>query len=134
VVEHASEDPARLAVGARVWLDGEPAEIVERKVSGGRLVARLDRPVERGAVLDVPVEALPEPGEDEYYAFQLEGLSVEAQDGRSLGQVVSVTPGIANDVLELDTGLLLPMVEDCVLSVDLQAATIVVAEGFADEP
>jgi ribosomal 30S subunit maturation factor RimM len=42
-----------------------------------------------------------------------------------------VTPGIANDVLELDTGVLLPMVEDCVRSVDLDARRIVVAPGFA---
>jgi hypothetical protein len=43
-----------------------------------------------------------------------------------------VAPGVANDVLELDTGVALPMVEDCVLSVDLEHARIVVAPGFAD--
>ena len=32
--------------------------------------------------------------------------------------------------LELDTGVLLPMIEDCVRSVDLTAGRIVVAEGF----
>jgi len=42
-----------------------------------------------------------------------------------------VTPGVANDVLELDDDLLLPMVEDCVREVDLDARRIVVAEGFA---
>jgi len=48
-----------------------------------------------------------------------------------LGTVRAVTPGVANDVLELDDDLLLPMVEDCVREVDLDARRIVVAEGFA---
>jgi ribosomal 30S subunit maturation factor RimM len=34
-------------------------------------------------------------------------------------------------VLELDTGLALPMVEDCVRKVDLEAGRIVVAPGFS---
>jgi ribosomal 30S subunit maturation factor RimM len=46
--------------------------------------------------------------------------------------VADVAPGVANDVLELDSGLLLPMVEECILSVDLDARKIVVARGFAD--
>jgi ribosomal 30S subunit maturation factor RimM len=57
---------------------------------------------------------------------------VQEETGRELGSVKLVTPGIANDVLELDTGVLLPMVEDCVKSVDLDAGRIVVAPGFAD--
>ena len=43
-----------------------------------------------------------------------------------------MTPGVANDVLELDTGILLPMVEDCVRDIDLGARRILVAAGFAD--
>jgi ribosomal 30S subunit maturation factor RimM len=44
-----------------------------------------------------------------------------------------VLPGVANDVLELDSGLLLPLVEDCVLEVDLAARRVVVAPGFAPD-
>jgi ribosomal 30S subunit maturation factor RimM len=44
-----------------------------------------------------------------------------------------VHPGPANDVLELDSGHLLPLVEDCVLSVDVDERRIVVARGFADD-
>ena len=43
-----------------------------------------------------------------------------------------MAPGVANDVLELDSGVLLPMVEECVRSVDLTAGRIDVAQGFAD--
>ena len=39
---------------------------------------------------------------------------------------------MANDVLELDSGLALPMHEECVREVDLEAGRIVVAAGFAD--
>ena len=48
-----------------------------------------------------------------------------------LGTITDVPPESANDVLELDSGLALPMVEECVLSVDLDAGRIVVAPGFA---
>jgi ribosomal 30S subunit maturation factor RimM len=58
-------------------------------------------------------------------------LLVEEHGGRELGRVADVAPGVANDVLELDSGLMLPMVEDCVLEVDVEAGRIVIAPGFA---
>ena len=130
-VESPSEDPARLAVGAQVYVDREPATIVESKRAGGRLVVRLDRPVARGAALELPAGALPDLPEGEFYAFELVGLSVHEEEGAELGRVAAVEPGVANDVLELDTGLALPLVEDCVRAVDLEARRIVVARGFA---
>ena len=133
VVEQASEDPDRFVPGARVLVDGEAATVAESKRAGGRLVVRLDRAPGRGAVLTVPRDELPEAAEDEYYVFQLAGLSVEEEGGRELGRVQDVAPGVANDVLELDTGLALPLVEDCVLSVDLERGVIVVAPGFGDQ-
>jgi 16S rRNA processing protein RimM len=132
VVDQASEDPERFAPGARVYIDGEPAKVAEAKRAGKRLVVRLDREAPRGAVLSVPRGDLPAPGEDEYYVFQLVGLNVDEEGGRSLGRVEDVAPGVANDVLELDTGIALPLVEDCVLSVDLERGRILVAQGFAE--
>jgi 16S rRNA processing protein RimM len=132
VVDQASEDPERFAPGARVYIDGEPAKVAEAKRAGKRLVVRLDREAPRGAVLSVPRGDLPPPGEDEYYVFQLVGLNVDEEGGRSLGRVEDVAPGVANDVLELDTGIALPLVEDCVLSVDLERGRILVAQGFAE--
>jgi 16S rRNA processing protein RimM len=133
VVEQASEDPDRFAPGSRVLVDGEAATVTELKRAGARLVIRLDRVPERGAVLAVPRAELPEAAEDEYYVFQLTGLIVEEEGGPVLGRVQDVAPGVANDVLELDTGLALPLVEDCVLSVDLERGVIVVAPGFGDQ-
>jgi 16S rRNA processing protein RimM len=130
VVEDASEEPERFEQGATVLVDGEPAEIVERKRAGGRLVVRLDRRVERGAPLQVRRDELPEPEPGTYYAFQLVGLQVEEEGGRTLGTVTEVAPGVANDVLELDSGLALPMVDACVREVDLDRRRILVARGF----
>jgi ribosomal 30S subunit maturation factor RimM len=102
----------------------------EARRSSGRPIVKLDRAVERGALIEVERDALPPTGDDEYYAFELVGLPVVEENGRELGSVKAVTTGVANDVLELDTGVLLPMIEDCVRSVDLAAGRIVVAEGF----
>ena len=130
VVEDASEDPARFERGAKLLVAGVAAEVVERKRSGGRVVIRLDRPVERGAALEVRRDDLPEPEPGTYYAFQLVGLDVEEEGGRPLGTVTEVAAGVANDVLELDSGLSLPMVEACVREVDLDRRRIVVSPGF----
>jgi 16S rRNA processing protein RimM len=134
VVERPSDDPQRFAVGAKLYAAGEQAEVVESKrVGGGRLAIRLDRRVERGTDLEVDRSELPEPGEDTYYVFELVGLAVVEEGGRELGRVRDVLEYPANDVLELDTGVVLPMVEDCVLNVDLTARRIVVATGYADD-
>lgn len=130
VVEDASEDPERFEPGASLLVEGEPAEVVERKRAGGRLVVRLDRPVGRGTPLQIPRADLPEPEPGSYYVFQLVGLEVEEEGGRALGTVTEVVPGVANDVLELDTGLALPLVEACVREVDLERRRILVAPGF----
>jgi len=135
VVEEASDDPARFAVGARLLVGGEELEVVEsRRVGGGRLAIRLDRPVARGSALELRRDELPEPEDDAYYVFQLVGLRVEEEGGRALGAVADVISAPANDVLELDSGVLLPLVGACVIDVDLPAGRILVAPGYADSP
>jgi 16S rRNA processing protein RimM len=133
VVENPSEAPERFAPGAELLAAGEVVRVEERKRSGGRLVVRLDRPVPRGAELQVPRSELPEPEADSYYVFQLVGLEVEEDGGRRLGVVRDVIPAPANDALELDTGLLLPLVDACVREVDLERGRILVARGFTDD-
>jgi 16S rRNA processing protein RimM len=121
VVEHASDDARWFGVGARLLAGGEEAEVVAAKRAGGRPVVRLDRAVPRGTPL-----------EDEFYVFELVGLDVVEEEGRALGKVTTVSAGVANDVLELDSGLALPMVEDCVRRIDLESRRILVASGFSD--
>jgi 16S rRNA processing protein RimM len=132
VVEDASEDPRWFAVGARLLAGGEAAEVVASKVAGGRRVIRLDRPADRGSLLEVARAELPPTEEGEYYVLDLVGLDVVEETGRPLGKVTGVAPGVANDVLELEGGGLLPLVEECVRDIDLSARRILVAPGFSD--
>jgi 16S rRNA processing protein RimM len=133
-VEGASNAPERFARGAVLLVDGKPAEItVSKRGAGGRPVIKLERSVPRGATLAVRREDLPEPDEDAYYVFQLVGLRVEEEGGRALGTVTEVENGPANDTLALDTGLLLPLVESCMLDIDLDEGRILVARGFAGD-
>jgi 16S rRNA processing protein RimM len=132
-VEGASDAPERFARGAVLLVDGKPAEItVSKRGAGGRPVIKLERPVPRGATLAVRRDELPEPEEDSYYVFQLVGLRVEEEGGRVLGTVTEVENGPANDTIALDAGLILPLVESCVLDIDLETGRILVARGFAD--
>jgi 16S rRNA processing protein RimM len=132
VVEAASDVADRFAVGAHLLVDGEPARVLAAKRAGDRPVIKLDRDVSRGAALEVSRESLPVAEEDSFYVFQLVGLAVVEDGGRELGHVTDVAPGIANDVLELDNGVALPMVEECIRRVDLEAGRIVVAPGYTD--
>lgn len=131
VVEQASGDERRWQVGAALLVDGVPATIeLSRRVGGGRRAIRLDRRVERGTELAVPLSELPPPDPDSYYAFQLVGLAVFDEGGRELGRVVEVHPGVANDNVELEDGMLVPLIDDAVRSIELDAGRIVVERGF----
>jgi 16S rRNA processing protein RimM len=132
VVERPSENEALFAPGATLYAGGSQVTIEGRKRSGGRLVIKVDRRVARGEELAVPLSRLPEPENDSYYVFQLVGLEVVEEGGRRLGLVRDIVPGVAHDVLELDSGLALPMHEECVRAIDLQAGHVVVAAGFGD--
>jgi 16S rRNA processing protein RimM len=131
-VEGPSSRPDAFAAGATVYVADEPLKIVaSKRGSQGRPVIRLERRVARGALLSVSRESLPALGVDEYYTFQLVGLEVEEEGGRSLGRVSDVLDYPANDVLVLDSGLVLPLVESCVRKVDIESGRIVIAPGFA---
>jgi 16S rRNA processing protein RimM len=133
VVEDASDDPSRFEVGASLLVDGVPATIVlSRRVGKGRRAIKLDRPAGRGAELAVPRDQLPPPAPDSFYVADLVGLEVLDEGGRSVGVVQSVVPGTANDNLELDSGVLVPLVEDAVAGIDVAAGRILLNRGFID--
>jgi ribosomal 30S subunit maturation factor RimM len=114
-----------------VLVDGVPATItLMRRVGGGRRAIRLDRPVERGAELAIPLSDLPALEPDAYYAFELVGLAIVDREGAALGTVADVHPGAANDNLELDGGMLVPLIEDAIVVVDLDGGRIVVNRDF----
>jgi 16S rRNA processing protein RimM len=131
VVDGGSSDEGRLAVGAELVVDGVRATVVvSRRVGGGRRAIKLDRTASRGTELYVHREELPPLDEGSYYVADLVGLDVLDENGVKVGVVRDVLPGPANDVLELDTGLLLPLVDACVREVDLAARRVLLNPGF----
>lgn len=131
VVEGGSDDPRRFEPGAGVLVDGREATILlSRRVGKGRCAIKVDVPVERGAQLAIRRSDLPAPDEGSYYVSDLIGLLVVDADDAEIGSVREVHPGPANDALELDTGLLLPLVEDCVREIDLETGRLHLNPGF----
>ncbi len=85
----------------------------------------------RGAVLELPVERLPEPQEDTFFVFDLVGCAVSCES-RPVGVVREVWERPANDVLVLDAdgaSSSLPFVRDAVPEVDVAARRLEVAPG-----
>ena len=133
VVDHASEDATWFEIDRELLVDGEPARVVvTRQVGGRRYAIKLDRAVARGAELAVRRDALPELPADTYYVADLVGFDVLDEGGASVGTIHDVLPGPANDVLELDTGVLLPLVEECVRDIDLDGRRVHLNPGFID--
>ena len=134
VVEEGSQDPRRFEAGSTLFVNGQPATVLlSRRVGRGRVAVKLDRPVERGAELAVPRSELPPLDNGLFYVADLVGLEVVEEGGARLGVVLDIVPGPANDALELDNGLLLPLVEDCIREIDLSLRRVLVAPGFADD-
>lgn len=84
----------------------------------------------RGAEILVPEASLPALGEDEYYFYELEGLSViHAEDGTELGSVRSLFNAGASDVAVVEGPLgewMLPVVEDVVVEIDSEGGRMLV--------
>jgi 16S rRNA processing protein RimM len=83
----------------------------------------------RGLLVQIPLSEAVPLDEDEYYEFQLVGLTVETDDGETLGRVVEVLETKANDVYVirgLRGEVLLPAIADVVLTVDLDAGRMLV--------
>ena len=79
--------------------------------------------------LRTPRAAAPPLEEDEYWADDLVGCAVVA-DGRELGRVARLLPYPSCDLLELESGQLVPLVQDAIASVDPQARRIEVHARF----
>ena len=81
--------------------------------------------------------ALPELPSDEYYWSDLLGLQVSTQEGEALGELVDIIETGSNDVYVVKKDgreVLIPALEDVILSVDLAANSMTVSlpEGLLD--
>ena len=134
---HVNEPvPGLIAAGTPVRVGEVDTVIAAVKGTESRPIARLaaasDRTaVEalRGADLLVPDAVRPPLEEDEYWAEDLVGCAVVDGD-RPLGEVRTLLALPSCEVLELDTGLLVPLVRDAIRSVDVEARRIDVNGEF----
>ena len=131
---HVVEPVARLLLEGAV-LDGI-GTIAERKGADAKPIVRVEGVTTReaadalrGRILDIVDEQPDALGEDEYAAEDLEGCTV-VDGARELGVVQRLLGLPSCEALELGDGTLVPLVRDCVRSIDVQARRIDVDGGF----
>lgn len=149
IVVEANKDTIRsVRPSAQVYL-GEnktPATVRTIRSHRGRFIIRLvgcqDRDAAeawRGVEIFIPFGDVEPLAEDEYYYWQMIGLSVQTEAGRRLGRLESIIETGANDVYQVrtETGgeLLLPAIESVIKEVDLEEERIIVTllPGLVDE-
>src|SRR5690554_6416919 len=139
------DDPERWGEMPQWWIsrdDNAPAEawqavdVTECRTHGTSLIAALEQVADRNAAeavkgwfVGAPREAMPEPGEEEYYWADLVGLGVLNKEGETLGTVAGLLSTGAHAVVRVvdgDTERLIPFVAASALEVDLTAGRITV--------
>ena len=140
-----TDNPERLAVGSRVYVDGTLRAIRDVKsprgfpcvlfegVTGTEGAERL-----RDALIEIDEADLPALPEGEYYVHDLVGLHVITSDGTEFGEIAEVLETGSNDVYVVrrpgEKDLLVPAIDGVLLEVNIDAgtATIEVVPGLLD--
>ena len=127
-VQLLSDNPARLEPGARLRTnDRELTVVTSRVASNGRRVVKFAEIDDRTAAekyANQPLYAEPMDDPDALWVHDVIGRRVVEVDGTERGECVSVLANPASDILELDTGALVPTVfvvsnVDGVITVDV---------------
>ena len=132
-----TDNPERLAVGSRVYVDGTLRAIRDVKsprgfpcilfegVTGTEGAERL-----RDTLIEIDEADLPALPEGEYYVHDLVGLRVVTSDGTEFGEIAEVLETGSNDVYVVrrpgEKDLLLPAIDGVLLEVNLDAGTAVI--------
>jgi len=91
--------------------------------------------------LYIPEDRLPDLPDGEYYSYQILGIEVVTEEGRSIGRVVKIFTVGENDVYEIlpegakrGDEILIPVIEDVVIKIDLGEGRITIRpmEGMLD--
>jgi 16S rRNA processing protein RimM len=125
---YVQEPDHPLAEGTTVLLASRPHTVERRAGDDSRPVVRLSGIGDRDAHAALRGELLlveEELAEGEWLAGELVGCEVPG-----LGRVKRVLAGPSCDVLELDDGVLVPLVSDAIVSIDPAARRIEVRLGF----
>jgi 16S rRNA processing protein RimM len=132
----AEPAPRLLSLGAEIWVGDRATEVLRRAGTDERPILRVGLASDRseiqalrGEQLRAPRTAAPALDEDEYWADDLVGCAVVSQT-RTIGVVRRMLPYPSCELLELDTGTLIPLVQDAIESVDTAARRIEVDARF----
>ena len=135
-VDLLTDREERLARGARLKIGTRWVTVASARVAGPRWLVHFEGFDDRTAVEVLqgqPMLAEPLPpveGDDALYVHDLVGAEVVDEAGTSYGRCTSVLANPAHDILELDSGALVPVV----FVVSHSAGTVVIAppEGLFD--
>jgi 16S rRNA processing protein RimM len=136
-VQPLTDNADRFKAGARLWAGQQPITVAASREAQNHLYLMLkgfnDRQSVdklRHALLQVPETDLPPLPEGEFYRFQLIGMTVVSRDQSLLGTLDEVIETGSNDVYRVRTpdgaDLLLPALDDVIVSVDPDARRMVV--------
>ena len=136
---HSLTEPREAIFDYQPWLMGDALRelrVIEGKKHGNRLIALLENVQDREQAealvrteISVHRGQFPQLSAGEYYWTDLEGLTVELEDGRKLGTIDKLLATGANDVMVVkgDRERLIPFVlEQYVRQVDLEGGRVVV--------
>ncbi|MEE0777219.1 MAG: ribosome maturation factor RimM [Bacillota bacterium] len=135
-----TDNPCRFKKGGKLFVEkrNEYLTIASCRVQGDdillvRFVSIEDRNEAesmKGSMLSIPKEkAAPLPA-GQYYFFQLEGLTVEEENGNTIGIVSDLVEGGAHDIYRIDCGngdyTQIPALKSIVTKIDLERGVMTV--------
>lgn len=117
--------------------------IAKSRIKGKALIAQLHSITDRnqaealvGMGVLVRKEDLPQPGENEFYLYQMEGLPVFTIDGRRLGMVTSIFSNGAQELLVIqddgDNEYMIPVLESIIKVHDSEKIVIDAPPGLLE--
>lgn len=112
-VDLGSDRPERVAPGARWWARDRWWTVASASRHQDRWLVTLDGLHDRNdaqRLTNAPIYAEPVDDPDELWVHDLIGATVVERDGTERGRCVSVLANPAADLLELDSGALVPVV------------------------
>jgi 16S rRNA processing protein RimM len=134
-----TDAPERLAVGARVIVEGEdaPRRITEVGQSKHGPILRLEGVTDRDAAAALIGRHLAAPEapsalpEGTYWWHEIEGMAVESPTGRAIGRVEEVFRAASNEVYRVvgpDGEILVPALKSIVVEIDVPGGRMVIRE------
>ncbi|MBI3742884.1 MAG: 16S rRNA processing protein RimM [Chloroflexi bacterium] len=135
-IEQQSDNPERFKPGARLYIGGEPYTVERNRLRFDKRLIKvegIDTPEDArtlaGAIIEVPLDEMPEPPEGRYYHYHLLGMKVVTTQGEALGEIVEIMPTRANTVFIVKGPrgeVLIPSIADVVKQVDIKSGVMTI--------